>query len=270
VPEEPPPVDSPSAGVLQHPRVVATPHLGGSTYEALERIALELANDVVRVLAGRPANGAVNVPVLSGADAERAGGFVDLAYRLGSLLPQLFDEALRHEIALVLHGDLESLDADPFLAAMLAGALPFITDRRVTMVNAAAIAREIGVRTLVARERAQPPFRSSLVLAAGEHRLAGTVLPTGPRIVEIDGFELDAVASGTMLITRHSDVPGMVGRIGTTLGNADVNISTMQVARAERGGEAMMVLDVDRDIERDVIESIARIGGISSVRVVRL
>ncbi len=270
VPEEPPPADSASARLLRHARVVSTPHLGGSTYEALERIALELAGDVVGVLRGRPANGAVNAPVLTGADAERAGGFVDLAFRLGSLLPQLFDEALRHEIAVVLHGDLESVTPEPFLAALLAGALPFVSDRRVSLVNAMSVARELGIRTNVTRERAAAPFRASLTVAAGEHRIVGTVLPTGARIVAVDGFEIDAVADGTLLVTRHRDVPGMVGHIGTILGNADINISTMQVAREQRGGEAMMVLDVDREVPKDVTAAVASMEGITSVRVVKI
>jgi D-3-phosphoglycerate dehydrogenase / 2-oxoglutarate reductase len=270
VPQEPPPHESASARLLAHERVIATPHLGGSTYEALERIALELAGDVVRVLGGRPASGAVNAPMLSGGDAERAGAFVDLAYRLGMLVPQLFDQALREEIALVVRGELEAIEAEPFVAALLAGALPLVTDRRVTLVNARAIARELGVRTVVSREADASPFRSALVIAAGDHRIVGTVLPHGPRIVEIDGFEIDAVAEGAMLVTRHRDVPGMVGRIGTILGEADVNISTMQVARGARGGEAMMVLDVDRDVDRTVVEAIARVEGMQSVRLVRV
>jgi D-3-phosphoglycerate dehydrogenase / 2-oxoglutarate reductase len=268
IPEEPPPPGSASSRILMHERVVATPHLGGSTFEALERIALELAEDVVRVLGGRPASGAVNVPTLAGSAAQ--SGFVDLAFRMGAMLPQLFDEALRQEIALVLQGDLSELEAEPFVAALLAGALPFVSDRRVTMVNAVTVARDIGVRTMVVREGAKPPFRGSLALAAGDHRLVGTVLPTGPRIVEIDGFEVDAVAEGAMLVTRHRDVPGMVGRIGTILGDADVNISTMQVARAARGGGAMMVLDVDRGIERGVLDAIAAVTGIESVRLAQL
>lgn len=270
VPEEPPPDSSPSAALLRHPRVVATPHLGGSTFEALERIALELANDVVRVLGGRPARGAVNAPSLAGADAERAAGFVDLAFRMGALLPQLFDEALRHEIAIVLHGDLQDVDPEPIVAAMLAGTLPFVGDRRVSIVNARAVAAELGIRTTVVRDRAVEPFRSVLAIAAGDHRVAGTVLPTGARIVEIDGFEVDAVAEGSILFTRHRDVPGMVGRVGTLLGNAQVNISTMQVARAPGGGDAMMVLDVDRNVERDVRDAIAAVDGVTSVRLVRL
>ncbi len=270
VPEEPPPPGSASARLLAHDRVIATPHLGGSTYEALERIALELAGDVVRVLGGRPASGAVNVPMLHGADAERANAFIDLAHRFGALLPQLFEDALRQEIAVVLQGELEDVDADPFIAALLAGALPLVTDRRVTAVNAGAIAREMGVRIAVSRETDASPFRSALVVAAANHRLVGTVLPHGPRIVEIDGFEIDAVAEGTMLLTHHRDVPGMVGRIGTILGKAGVNISTMQVARNARGGEAMMVLEVDREIGRSVVDRIAQIDGISAVRVVRI
>lgn len=269
-PEEPPPEGSASKALMMHERVVATPHLGGSTHEALERIAMELARDVVRVLGGRPAAGAVNAPTLSGADAERARGFTDLAYRLGGLLPQLFDDALRNEIALVLHGDIEALDPQPFVAALLAGALPCVTDRRVSVVNALAVAREMGLNVTVSREARVTPFRSTLVVAAGDHRIVGTVLPHGPRVVEIDGFEVDAVADGAAIITRHRDVPGMVGRIGTILGNANVNISTMQVARTDPGGDAMMVLEIDRDVDRSIVEAIAAAPGMMSVRMVAM
>ncbi len=266
LPEEPPPPGSASARTLAHPRVVATPHLAGSTFEALERIAVDLAHDVVRVLSGRPASGAVNTPAF-GATPSRV---VDLAFAMGAMLPQLFEGALREEFAILLQGDLADLEPEPFAAAVLAGALPFLTDRRVTMVNANAIAGELGVRTTVQREGARAPFRASFGLAAGEHRLIGTVLANGVRVVEIDGFEIDAIADGTMVVTRHNDIPGMVGRIGTILGNADVNISTMQVARRERGGGAMMVLGVDRRVNRSVLTAIAEIAGIESVRLIEV
>jgi D-3-phosphoglycerate dehydrogenase len=196
--------------------------------------------------------------------------FVDLAFAIGAMLPQLFEQVLREELAVVLQGELADLQPEAFVAAVLAGALPFVTDRRVTMVNANAVAREIGVRTTVTREGAKAPFRASLGLAAGEHRLVGTVLANGARIVEIDGFEVDAIAEGTMLVTRHRDVPGMIGKLGTILGNADVNISTMQVARRQRGGVAMMVLGVDRSVDRDVLTAIAGVAGIESVRSIDL
>jgi D-3-phosphoglycerate dehydrogenase len=269
VPEEPPPAGSASSQTLAHPKVVATPHLGGSTHEALERIALELADDVVRVLAGRPASGAVNAPAFASADSGGAG-FADLAYALGAVLPQLFDDALQQEIALMLQGELAEIEHEPFAAAMLAGALPFVSDRRVTIVNALEIARDIGVRTTLVREASKPPYRASLGVAAGPHRLVGTVVHARPRITEVDGFEVDAVAEGTMIVTRHQDVPGMIGRIGTLLGDADVNISTMQVARNQRGGEAMMVLDADRPVDRGVLEAIAAVPGMRSVRLIQL
>ncbi|MBV8331813.1 MAG: ACT domain-containing protein [Candidatus Eremiobacteraeota bacterium] len=186
------------------------------------------------------------------------------------MVPQLFAEALRQEIALVLQGDIAELDADPFVAALLAGALPFVSDRRVSIVNAAAIARDIGVRTMVTREGPHNPFRASIAVAVQDHRLVGTVLPNGPRVVEIDGYEVDAVADGTILVTLHRDVPGMVGRIGSLLGDANINISTMQVARNQRGCGAMMVLDVDRTIDREWLAKIAAVDGIESVRLVQL
>jgi D-3-phosphoglycerate dehydrogenase / 2-oxoglutarate reductase len=263
-PEEPPPPGSASARALAHPRVVATPHLGSSTYEAMERIALDLAHDVVRVLAGRPASDAVNAPALGDLPA----GFVDLAFAMGTMLAQLSREIAREELAVILQGELADLDADPFLAAILAGALRLLTDRRVTMVNANAVARETGIRTTILREGAKAPFRASLALAVGEHQLIGAVLANGARIVEIDDFEVDAVAEGTLLLTRHRDVPGMVGRLGMVLGDAGVNISTMQVARRQRGGTAMMVVGVDRRVDRAVLDAIAAIDGIESVRAI--
>ena len=266
LPEEPPPEGSASARTVVHPRVVATPHLAGSTFEASERIAVDLAQDVVHVLSGRPAGGAVNSPAL-GATPSR---FVDLAFAIGAMLPQLFEGASREEFAILLQGELADLDSEPFVAAVLAGALPFFTDRRVRMVNAIAIAHELGMRTTVRREAARASFRASFGLASGEHRLIGTVLANGLRVVEIDGFEIDAIAEGTILVTRHNDVPGMVGRIGTILGNADVNISTMQVARRERGGGAMMVLGVDRMVERSVLAAIAEVDGIEAVRSIEV
>lgn len=270
LPEEPPPPNSLSARILAHPRVIVTPHISGSTHEAFERVALELAEDVVRVLGGRPPSGAVNAPTLSDAAAQVAGEFIDLCFRMGSMLPQLFNHVVREEIVLVLQGDLAEIDCEPFVAALLAGCLQFMSDRRVTMVNAAAVAREIGVRTVVMREGQLGPFRASLAIAVEEHRLVGTVLPHGARIVEIDGFEVDAVADGIMIVTRHRDVPGMVGRIGTILGTANINISTMQVARNRRDGGAMMVLDVDGAVEGPTLEAIAAADGIESVRLVQL
>jgi D-3-phosphoglycerate dehydrogenase len=113
-------------------------------------------------------------------------------------------------------------------------------------------------------------FASSLRVTGGRTSLAGTVAPGGPRVVEIDGFEVDANPRGSLLITRHDDVPGMIGKLGTVLGEAQVNISTMQVSRLDAGGDAMMILAVDRPAEASTLDALRAVPGIRSVRALDL
>ena len=265
VAKEPPTADSTGAKLHGHPRVLATPHLGGSTREALERIAIELARDVADALGGKPAAGAVNAPAPTGAQAERVRAFVGAADKLGRLLPQLFDDALRVPLRMHVSGEIASADVQPLRTAMLAALLQTTTERRVSIVNADAVAREIGVTLEIVADPQPAPFASLLAVWAGPHRVGATVLSGGPRIVQIDGYELDAIPQGAWIVTRHEDVPGMVGRVGTILGNAGVNISTMQVARDAQGGDALMVLAIDRPIGREHLDELRRIAGMQRV-----
>jgi D-3-phosphoglycerate dehydrogenase len=267
---EPPPPGGTGARLHLHPKVVATPHLGGSTFEALERIATELAHDVASVLLGGPAAAAVNAPIASGPDAEMVRPFVDLAYRLGKLYPQLAQDASLPRFTLVREGRLADVEPDALVTAFLSGLLQTTTDRRVTIVNARSIAVELGV---IVDEHGGPgrgAFASSLRVTGGRTSLAGTVAPGGPRVVEIDGFEVDANPRGSLLITRHDDVPGMIGKLGTVLGEAQVNISTMQVSRLDAGGDAMMILAVDRPAEPATLDALRAVPGIRSVRALDL
>lgn len=263
--KEPPAPGSMGAKLQQHPRVLATPHLGGSTHEALERIAIELARDVADALGGRPAAGAVNAPAPSGAQAERVRAYVAAADRLGRLLPQLFDDALRVPLRMHASGEIAAADITPLRTAFLAALLQTTTERRVSIVNAEAVAREIGVTLELVADAETAPFASLLAIWAGPHRIGATVLSGGPRIVQIDDYELDAIPHGAWIVTRHEDVPGMVGRVGTILGNAGVNISTMQVSRDPHGAGALMVLAVDRAIDRDDLERLRALPGMRRV-----
>lgn len=265
VAKEPPPLDSPGAKLHSHPRVLATPHLGGSTREALERISIELARDVADALGGKPAAGAVNAPAPTGAQADRVRAYVGAADRLGRLLPQLFDDALRTPLRMHVSGEIALADPQPLRAAFLAALLQTTTERRVSIVNAEALAREIGVTLELVAEPQPAPFASLLAIWAGPHRLGTTVLSGGSRIVQIDDYELDAIPQGAWIVTRHEDVPGMVGRVGTILGNAGVNISTMQVSRNPQGGAALMVLAIDRPVSREHLEQLRAVSGMQRV-----
>jgi D-3-phosphoglycerate dehydrogenase / 2-oxoglutarate reductase len=268
VADEPPAPGSSGAKLAQHAKVIATPHLGGSTHEALERIALELARDVADALRGKPAAGAVNSPAPTGADAERVRSYVSVADRLGRIVPQLFDDALAVPLRMHTGGELSSADARPLLSAFLAALLQTTTERRVSIVNADRIAKEIGVNIEVIAEPNSPAFAAFLAIYAGPHRVMATVLSAEPRIVEVEGYELDVIPQGAWIVTRHEDVPGMVGRIGSILGDAGVNISTMQVARDAHSQSALMVLVVDRAPAREHLEAMRAIAGMRRVDTV--
>ncbi len=266
VAEEPPPRDGVGAALHRHHKVIATPHLGGSTHEALARIAIELAQDVARVLLGSPANAAVNAPVPDGPEAARVMPFLEVAYRLGRFYPQYARPAHLPAFALVLGGALSGVPPEPLTRAFLSGLLQATTDRRVTVVNADAIARELGIVVEARGDEHASSYASSLRLIANGTSITGTSIAGSPRIVELDGYEIDATPVGAMLLTQHADVPGMIGRVGTILGDANVNISTMQVSRNTVGGDAIMVLSVDRAAEESTIAALRAVPGVGSVR----
>lgn len=260
---EPPPADGPGAKLHRHPKIVASPHLGGSTHEALERIAVELARDVANVLQGHPAGGAVNAPQIVD---DRMEPFVDVAYRLGVMLPQVARGDGSSQLTLAVEGEIAELDPDPLVTAMLAGYLGGTTDRRVSVVNAKRIAEELGIRIELAANAQTIGYASVLRVSGGGVQLAGTAAAGGPRVVEIDGYNVDAALTGAMILTEHRDVPGQIGRVGTVLGKAEINISSMQVSRESSGGLAVMILNVDRQAGAAVLDELRALPGMNTVR----
>ncbi len=268
---EPPPKDGPGYKLHQHPKLIATPHLGGSTTEALARIANELAEDVTRVLLGAPGMGAVNAPVPDGPEAERVLPFLDVAYRLGRFFPQFAGGGdAQASYALQLLGDLSTIPAEAFSRAFLSGLLQTTTDRRVSIVNAEAVAAELGVRVEARNDASPTPYAGAIKITGGSMTLTGTSVNGKPRIVEAGGFEIDASPIGDMLVTQHHDVPGMIGRVGTLLGDQNVNISNMQVSRNAIGGDAIMVLGIDRPADEATITALRNVPGVHSVRALSL
>ncbi len=264
---EPPPADAPVWRLLHHPKVFATPHLAGSTHEAQARIAADLCRDVLAVLAGHPPSGSVNAPV---APSSAMRPFVELAAVLGRAYAQISDEPTLPAFSLTFEGELSDYDPRPFTAAFLVGLLRGVTDRRVSVVNSHQIAAEMGIAVETLAAPCERGFAGALTVRGGRTSLAGTVVHGEQlRLVDVDGFEIDLAPRGHIILTRHSDVPGIVGKAGTILGEAALNISTMNVARRD-DGQALMVLGVDRAPGAGVLDKLRDIGELHDARAIEL
>ena len=264
---EPPGTEDPVWRLLRHPKVLATPHLGGSTKESQARIAVDLCRDIIAVLRGAPPAGAVNAPINAPSEVRP---FVELAYRLGRALPQMCAPDAMSRFSITLEGDLAGYESTPFCTAFLSGLLPFLTDQRVSPVNAQRLAGELGVMLETLAAPCERGFTSAIAIRGDGCSIAGTTVHASQlRIVEVDGFELDIAPQGYLVLTRHRDVPGIVGQVGTILGAAKINISSMQVARRD-DGQAMMVLGVDRSPPPDVLERLRAVHDLDRASVAQL
>jgi D-3-phosphoglycerate dehydrogenase len=245
--QEPPAADNP---LLELEEVITTPHLGASTLEAQEGVALTVAEQMRDYFLTGALRGAVNAPALGAQELNILQPYMTLAERLGRFQAQLIDEPVR-EVLIEFAGEVAELDAVPVTRAFLAGLLRGVS-ARVNVINAFLIAEErgIAVRTSYVRGgvgEPAPALRTRVLTVGGEHSAAGA--PFGAaregRITELNGFRIEAVPAGHMLVTRSVDVPGVIGRLGMILGARGVNISRFHLGRLERGGEAMAVIETD-------------------------
>ncbi|HEY2887792.1 MAG TPA: phosphoglycerate dehydrogenase, partial [Candidatus Limnocylindrales bacterium] len=255
-----PPAGSP---LLDAPNSVLTPHLGASTVEAQVLVAEEVAAQVIDVLEGRPARYAVNAPLLTPETARAITPYLPLAEILGKFFAQ-FSRTGAHRLTLEISGelarDLAGQDASPLTAAVLRGLLETSTTERVNLVNAAALAKARGI-TVVERKSPAAGAYTSLLTLTGEAdgvttAIAGTVANGEARLVRLNEHSTDLAPSKFMLVTRHHDRPGTVGRIGQMLGEADVNISAMHLARSLPRADALMILALDDDVPPAVVDAI--------------
>lgn len=269
--EEEPPGDNP---LLRHPRVVATPHLGASTAEAQRSIAVEIAEQVLLALEGRPVKGAVNAPVLHEEVWDRLRPFVDLARTLGTLAQQLAEGPIQGA-EFTYEGEVAAEETSLLSASFLTGLLGAVLDQPINVVNAAVLARERGL-ALSERTREQSEDFSSLITVrletgAGPVVIGGTLFGRRePRITHLDGYRIDLTPAPHMLFIWNVDRPGMIGRVGSILGDHRVNIAGMQVGRAAPGGTAVMVLTVDCSVPAPVVREIAEVDGIAAIRAVEI
>jgi D-3-phosphoglycerate dehydrogenase len=270
---EPPPIDHP---LLQLDEVIATPHLGASTTEAQEGVAFTVAEQMRDFLLYGALRGAVNLPAIDQKVLATLQPYLSLAESLGRFHAQLANSAIR-EVRLEFAGELVEVDAAPVTRAFLAGLLRGVS-ARVNAVNAFLIAEErgIGITTAYVRgSTAASAIRTSVSSDAGEQTASGSVFTTAEgyregRITRINGFRIEAVPRGFMLVMHNHDVPGVIGRVGTILGGAGINISAFHLGRRERGGEAMAVIEIDAPLDERTISELRAYDGIITAQQIEL
>ena len=272
--EEPPPPDH---KLLQLDQVIVTPHLGASTKEAQEGVAFTVAEQMRDFLLTGVLRGAVNVPAISVKEFNLIQPYVALAESLGRFQAQLVDKPVS-EVRIEYAGEIVDIDAAPVTRAFLAGLLRDVS-ARVNAVNAFLIADERGIKVTTTYIRTAgdmaPAMRTEISAGQSTQSLAGTLFGYGGqrregRITEIDGFHLEATPHGHMLVTRNHDVPGVIGGIGTILGQGGVNISRFHLGRRERGGEAMAVIEVDAPLNKETLQSLRSLEQVISAQPIEL
>lgn len=269
---EPLEADSPLRKVGKN--LILTPHLGASTAEAQVNVAVDVAEQIRDVLLGLPARSAVNIPGLYPDALAKLRPYLSLAETLGNLVGQLAGGRV-DSLTIRLQGDLANKDSKPMTIAALKGLLSPALRERVNYVNASIEAKERGIRVIETRDESIRDYTDSLHLEAkgsrGEHRVTGALLGDGElRIADVDDFPINVPPIQHMLFTRHRDMPGIIGKIGSLLGSFNVNIASMQVGRKIVRGDAVMVLSLDDPLPEGILEEILKVPGIRDAYTVTL
>lgn len=299
---EPPTPESTAAKLAAHPKVVATPHLGASTVEAQENVSLDVCTQVVEILRGGLPTAAVNAPLILPEEYRQLQPFVKLVEKMGGLYTQHFVGGKSNMIGgrkfeLKYHGDLASVsNTRPLFAALVKGLTSSISDsggRDVNIVNATLIAKEKGIDIdeTHARESKDMVYASLVTLRSydeshvgGEQVIEGYVSGQNVYISKLDRFTANFTPEGTLVVLHNYDEPGKIGNVGLILGRHEINVTFMQVAsldlQAKTGvddgknrdgeNEALMILGVDGEVTKEVLEALGKADGILNVHLVRL
>lgn len=254
--------------------IILTPHLGASTEEAQTNVAIDVAEQIRDVLLGLPARSAVNIPGLRPEVMEQLKPALMLAETLGNLVGQLAGGRIE-SLDVRLQGEVAAFDAQPIVVAALKGLLTPALQERVNYVNAAIEAKDRGIRVIETRDAEARDYAGSIHLVAKgpveTRSVTGALLNHDElRITTIDEFPINVAPTRFMLITQHRDMPGIIGNIGSLLGQFNVNIASMQVGRKLVRGDAVMVLSVDDPLPEGVLTEIVKVNGITDAYIVNL
>jgi D-3-phosphoglycerate dehydrogenase len=250
---------------------IATPHLGASTNEAQENVALQVAEQMSDYLVSGAVTNALNMPSITAEEAPRLKPFAALAEKLGAFAGQIADEGLE-EVAIEYEGEVTRLNMKPLTATALAGILrPLLQD--VNVVSAPALLKERGVPLTESTRDASPIYDSLIrikVKTGGKWRtLAGTVVAGAPKIAEVKMMQLEAPFHPHMLFVNNSDKPGFIGALGTLLGDAKINIATFHLGREAEGQDAIAIVGVDQVVSDAVLAAIEALPQVRYVKLLR-
>jgi D-3-phosphoglycerate dehydrogenase len=254
------------------PNVICTPHLGASTTEAQENVALQVAEQISAYLMTGEITNALNFPSISAEEAPILTPWVKLAETLGSFAGQLTETAIKG-IRLEFEGRVSALNTRPMIAAAINGVLkPSLGD--INMVSAPQIAKDRGITVETTNRDQQGAYenyiRLTVITERQERSLAGTLFANGrPRIIQVKGINMEAEFTGSMLYVTNEDKPGHIGRLGTLLGDLGVNIANFNLGRMEAGGDAIALVSIDGELNDDQLATIANMSGVKQAKALR-
>jgi D-3-phosphoglycerate dehydrogenase / 2-oxoglutarate reductase len=260
--------------LFQNDKIIVTPHLGASTKEAQASVALEVAEQVIAVLKGQPAKYAVNAPQIPAELLSVLAPFMQVASTLGSLARQLMEGQI-NSLRIKYNGEIAGYDTAAIKASVIGGLLEGISEERINLINAGVIAAQRGIKIMEQKETTCENYASMITLEAvtdaGMTTVAGTVLRGETHIVRVNDFWLDIVPTGGyFLFSDHRDRPGLIGAVGSITGKADINISSMQLARLKLRGQALMILALDEPLPDKQIQKILDLEDVHTAKVVKI
>ena len=269
--EAEPPKDS---KLVSHPNVIATPHIAGSTEEAQEIVGIRIAEQVRDFLISGVARNAVNLPAVSPEEFKKLEPYIQLGEKLGAFLAQIAGERIR-EVRISYDGGLAELNTHLVRNAVLKGILTPALSEQVNLINAGALAQQRGVEVAELRSARRATFSNSLgigIYTEGESATGvGMVGLRGAlRILGLNDIDIEAPLRGIILFIRNQDVPGVIGRVGTILGDRKINIATFTLGRNPQTQQAIGLVNVDNHVPDEVLQEIRAIPAVRTVRVVEV
>ncbi|HQP91149.1 MAG TPA: NAD(P)-dependent oxidoreductase, partial [Candidatus Omnitrophota bacterium] len=254
--------------------VVLTPHLGASTEEAQVNVAIEIAHQISDALSGKGIRNAANYPSVDPETYRVIQPYINLCDKLGSFTSQISEGAI-HDVNIVYSGEIAKHDTAPLTMALIKGLLSPILQDTVNFINAMALAKERGIKVVESKSQQSDEFVTLISLEVktdkDTHRVAGSLFTkTEPRLVKIDEFFVEAMPMGCMLMLHNWDKPGLIGSLGTLMGEYKINIAAMSFGREKQGGRALSVLNIDSCVTPEILERVRKLPNILSVKAIQL